>query len=85
MRELDLTTSDIPDFFRRESDVRRMWRLANIARHLGIPRTTLQSAAICGNLRAWRTQCGCILTTTEAVYEWAQKMAPPGVDMVKRP
>lgn len=79
LRELDLTTRDMPEFLMRDDDIRRMWRLANIARHLGFPRTTLQSAAICGTLRSWRTQCGAIMTTLEAVYEWANR-----VDMVKK-
>jgi hypothetical protein len=51
-----------------------MWRLANIARHMGIPRTTLQSAALAGTLRSFRTQCGCIMTTLEFVYEWAERL-----------
>jgi hypothetical protein len=59
-----------PDHFLVDTDVRRMWRLSHIARHVGIPRGTLKSAAAVGTLMSWRTTCGLTVTTLEAVYLW---------------
>jgi len=53
-----------------DTDVRRMWRISHIAKHVGIPRQTLRSAAKVGTLMSWRTTCGLIVTTLEAVYLW---------------
>ncbi len=59
-----------PDHFLGDTDVRRMWRLSHLAKHVGIPRSTLWNACEVGTLQCWRTTCGLTVTTLEAVYLW---------------
>lgn len=61
----------------KNTDVRRMWRIACIADHLGIPQSTLYYAATRGSLQSWKTCCGSTMTTMEAVYVWQNSSRKP--------
>lgn len=55
------------------NDIRKFWRVAVLAKHLGIPRTTIQSACWEGFLEHQYSACGCLMTTLEWVWEWQRK------------
>lgn len=68
-------TTDLPQQFLTKQptsvpDVRRMWRFAQLAVKVGVPRTTIKSAAEVGQLRCYYTACGTPMTTLEDVWEW---------------
>lgn len=48
----------------------KLWRIGCLAKHLNVPKSTLQAAAARGEFRIWETACGIPLTTEEAVQHW---------------
>lgn len=51
-------------------DPTKLWRIGSLAKHLGVPKTTLQAAALRGEFLIWTTACGIPMTTEAAVQGW---------------